>query len=531
MVYSADQRYATFTDDHGRFELTLLAAELAAGANAQLVLDARRPGFRSRDSSLVLTGQGEVTLWLVPEGLITGKVKFPSDDAGDHVQVELYRREIREGLAQWMPTARDSTKADGEFRFADLTPGDYKAFTLENMEQGQPATGSNEPRWGFPPRFFPAARDFGSAETIHLRAGETFVANIPLERQRYYDVRVSVVGMEEGMPEGLRVSVHAQGHRGPGYELGFNRAQRVISGSLPNGTYTIEATGYGPNAGTGSTSITVANQPAVGPPLAVVANPSIDVIIRKDLSDADSAASQRASTSGGTLAQVSLMPAEEVTGTRGTRTYYSQGAPPTISGVQPGRYWVQVRPFAGGYPASVTSGGKDLLREPLVVPYGASVPPIEVTLRYDTGEVEAVMEGAEVTRAGSPGSVPGSAGSVMGGVAGSTGSTMGIVTSPPVIVGASARIDPLMQRGLSVYCIPLDSNRVMPDPPQTNVMTGKTRWIQLPPGDYRVLAFSSPRDLEYRNPAAMKVYEIEGQVVKVTPGQKAQVTVRVIENE
>jgi len=523
MVYSLNEQYATFTDDHGRFELNLTAPVTAAGAKVQIVLDVRKPGFRSRGSNLIHAGQDDVTLWLVPEGIISGRVKFPSDEPGDHVDVQLYHREIRDGVAQWLPASRDRTRVDGEFRFADLVAGEYKVFTLENMEQGQPESGSNEPPWGFPPRFFPAARDFGSAETIHLRAGETFLANITLERQRYYDVRVPVVGNEEGMPPGMRVSVYAQGHRGPGFELGFNRAQQMITGMLPNGTYTIEATGYGPHAATGSTSITVANRAAVGLPLAIATNPSIEITIGKDLSGADSTAKQVAATSSRVPAQVSLLSAEDVDGGRG-RAYYSQGNPLMLNAVEPGRYWVAVRAF-GGYAATVASDGKDLLREPLVVPYGASVPPIEVTLRYDTGELEAVIEGAEVSSAGSPGNVMGSVPRSPGNV------VMGIVTNPSVIAGGSGRTDSMMQGGLSVYCIPLDGSHLLPDSGQMNVMNGQTRWSQLPPGEYRVLAFTSPKDLEYRNPVALKAYDSQGQVVTVLPGQKAQVTVRVIRDE
>ena len=89
----------------------------------------------------------------------------------------------------------------------------------------------------------------------------------------------------------------------------------------------------------------------------------------------------------------------------------------------------------------------------------------------------------------------------------------------------------MMQGGLSVYCIPLDGSHLLPDSGQMNVMNGQTRWMQLPPGEYRVLAFTSPKELEYRNPVALKAYDSQGQVVTVLPGQKAQVTVRVIRDE
>jgi hypothetical protein len=500
MVYSADQRYATFTDEHGRFEINLAETETPA-VNVQIPLDVRRPGFRSRGSNLVRWGEENVTMWLVPQAVITGRVKFPSEEPGDHVEVQLYHREVRDGLGQWVAASRDQTRVDGEFRFADLEPGDYKVFTLENMEQGSTADGSNQPAWGFPPRFFPAARDFAGAETIHLRAGQMFAANISLERQRYYEVRVPVMSTEPGIRGGMGVSVYTPGHRGPGYELGFSPREQVVSGLLPDGTYTIEARGYGQNAVTGATSITVANRPAIGPPLSVVANSSIQVNIRKDLSGIDATKRQGIVDSSGTSAQVWLTSAEDFSEMRGM-TYYAQGEPLKIAGVAPGRYWVQVRVF-GGYAATVGSGGIDLLREPLIVPVGASVPPIDITLRYDTGELQAKLEGVKERTGNSPNMT----------ITGSTGSVAN-----------------LMQGGLSIYCLPLDGYR-SPEMSQVNVMNGEANWMQLPPGRYLVLAFSSPRELEYRNQEAMEKYDSLGQVVKVVAGQKAQTKVRVIENE
>jgi hypothetical protein len=52
-----------------------------------------------------------------------------------------------------------------------------------------------------------------------------------------------------------------------------------------------------------------------------------------------------------------------------------------------------------------------------------------------------------------------------------------------------------------------------------------------PPGDYRVLAFDTRQEFEYRNPAAMRAYESKGQVVHVSAGQKVQVTVPLIRSE
>ena len=280
LVYTFDKRSAAFTDEHGHFELIVaMTADMSdTRARAQIHerLQAKKPGFvteQGRYGSIdVAPDQDDAILSLVPEALIVGHVKFPSAEAADHVQVQLYRREARNGFGQWAPQTSITTLADGEFRFADLEAGEYKVFTLETTEQDPLANVPNGPVFGFPPRFFSAARDFATADTIQLKAGETVTANIAPDRQRYFDVRIPVIKPQVGPGAGLSVSVHAQGHRGPGFELGYDPDQNAIRGSLPNGSYIIEASSNDPDSATGTTAITVANGPVNGPPLALTPN-------------------------------------------------------------------------------------------------------------------------------------------------------------------------------------------------------------------------------------------------------------------
>jgi hypothetical protein len=513
LVYSMDERSAAFTDDHGHFELTLPAPP-QPGPNGvdmgygQFPLQATKPGFLSdsglRGSIPVGDGQKEVTLSLVPEALIVGQVKFPSAEAADRARVQLYHREVRDGFARWVPATAEATRADGEFRFAGLRAGEYKLFTLESMEDDPLTSAPNGPAFGFPPRYFAAARDFATADAIQVHAGETITANLAPERQRYYDVKIPVI-VPQPADFGLTVSVFAQGHRGPGFELGYDRSQHAILGSLPNGAYTIEASSTGPAAATGTTNITVTNGQVNGAPLGLAQNPSIEINIRKDLTAADKTPAQREGYGRtGPEANVVLQPAEELSNRRGPGIpYYAQGNPPTLSGVRPGRYWVQVQ-IGQGYVSSLTSGGKDLLRAPLVVPYGASVPPIEIDLRYDTGEIEVTVEGAAN--------------------ASRTQASAGAIQS-----GGSVEVF-RPDRGFSVYCVPLTNEGAAAMPVYARVNDNYV--LQgVPPGDYRILAFDAPQQLEYRNPAAMRAYESKGQAIHVAAGQKAHVTVQMIASE
>jgi hypothetical protein len=513
LVFSADQRLATFTDDHGHFELDLEGPPTPSGAQFgagyQMSLQAKKPGFLTDAGSQkvisVVGGQKEVTLSLLPEALIVGRVEMPNAESAGQVQVQLFRRDVNEGLAQWSPQNTAETRADGSFRIAGLSPGEYRLFTLEAQERDPLNNVPNGPAFGYPPRYFAAARDFASADTIQLHAGETITANVAPERQRYYEVRIPVAGFESSNRRGLAVSVHPQGHAGPGFALGFDRSQVAVRGSLPNGTYTVEVGSVGPEAATGVTNIVVANAPVNAAPMALAQNTSIEVTIHNDVSTTATSQPQSGRMAPDQpSAYVTLRSAEEFQDGRGGRTFYqAEGVPPVLKGVAPGRYWVQV--YAGmGYAASVSSGGRDLLRAPLVVPHGASVPPIDINLRYDSAEIEVTIEARP----------------------------NGSATAPNAGAEAGAERVAVVQSavGVPVYVVPL-ANEGRPASQATGWSNGKAMFQNLSPGDYRVLAFDSPQSLEYRNPAAMRAYESRGRVVQVKPGEKAQVTVPLIESE
>ena len=363
LVYTADERAATFADDHGNFELTVSAVTQPPGGGVPVKTSVRllasKPGFLTEygiQGRAVIGGSvKDVTLTLAPEALIVGQVKFPSADA-DYVEVQLYRREAREGFAHWQPLTLVRTRTDGEFRFAELRAGEYKVFTHEAMERDPLAAVPNGPAYGFPPRFFATERDFATADIIQLKAGETVTAIIAPERQRYFDVRVPVIKPEPGPPGQLSVPVDARGHRGPGFELGYDPEQNAVRGSLPNGSYTIEAWTVESSDWVGTTIITVANGPVNGPPLSLSPRAIIDYNVHQDFNGAEN------SRTGAPNVWVNLQSADEFWQERGGYGYNTRGNPPSLTGVKPGRYWVQVNPPSSDtYVASVTSGGKIFL--------------------------------------------------------------------------------------------------------------------------------------------------------------------------
>src|SRR5712692_4910734 len=423
LVFSPDNRFATMTDDRGHFEFTFPPAEgertagfagnsdvqsletsrfQQARTNRPTTLMARKPGFLSRNNGQegfqISPTQQELTIPLVPEARVVGHVILPGSDGSDKIQVELYRRQVREGREHWDSAGMVMSRSDGEFRFAELSAGSYKLLTHELLDREPLTFNPRGQLFGYPPVYYPAVPDFATATVIRLLPGATFQANITPAKREYYPVKVGVANAPPG--SGIGIQVWPQGHPSPGYSLGYNAEDGLIEGLLPDGSYTVEVTAYGPNAMMGMLSFPIGGAAVSGPAVALLPASSITVNVKEEFQNTQITpqlttittqsntfeASQRRPNYLG----VTLVPDEEFGSTPAASL-----RPPTgpedeslvIENVQPGRYRVNVN--AGiGFASSITSGGVDLLRKPLVVGLGGATPPIEIAVRDDGAEIE-----------------------------------------------------------------------------------------------------------------------------------------------
>ena len=519
LVFSPDNRLAAFTDDQGHFELQLpriesssnLSTELgfSHGSNhASIQLMARKPGFIESNWQAYQPQDAlsdDTTIALVPESLIVGRVNLPSSNQSDRITVEVYKRQVRDGRPYWGPAASTTTRSSGEFRVANLAAGTYKVFTDELLDRDPITFNPIGQLYGYSPIYYPAAGDFASASPIILEPGKTFQIELSPVLRPYFPVKIAIANMEGGSP--VNVSVALEGHKGPGYSLGYT-GDPGIEGMLPNGNYSVEATlQQGQQTATGIANITVKDASLTHTSIAVVPNGSIPVTIKNELSG--SGQQTVGSLTGGQFsparkADVSLQPADD---------FDAEGfalRPPrrpndndlVLENVRPGRYWLTVEAYSG-YVASAVAGSVDLLRQPLVVGPGGASLPVEVVLRDDGGSIEGTVEGTDPAAAG--------------------------VRSGATIIGGATMISRIqVPTGPYVYCVPL------PDSPGRFVVNrvsseGTFQFQQLPPGVYRILAFDRQQgELEYHNADAMSVYESKGPVVRLAPGQTEQVRVTLI---
>ena len=210
LVSSPDNRFAALTNSEGRFEFTLPKVDSApeggsdsstpvsgqiqsAIPNRPYMLMARKPGFLADSDGQVQNLQNEalkdLTLTLTPESLIVGAVTLPTSEPPDNIMLQVFRRQVQDGRAHWVPAGGAQSTSDGQFRFADLPAGTYKLLTHELLDRDpltiDPLTlpRSNDPRgqlFGYPPVYYQSAPDFGSAATIQLAAGQTQTVNLSL---------------------------------------------------------------------------------------------------------------------------------------------------------------------------------------------------------------------------------------------------------------------------------------------------------------------------------------------------------------
>ena len=509
LVFTPDNLHAMFTDSSGQFEFDMSKDfsalpspdELNNGLASHKIrtwINARKPGFivEGKDGTLAYPGK-EVTIALSPEALIVGRVTFSTADTTSHVTVQLFSRETQDGLPRWTIRGTTLTNSAGEFRFADLQPGQYRLATRESLDDDPGATLSRNQVYGFPPLYYPGAPDFATAGTIEVAAGQTVQADLSLVRQPYYSVRIPVNG---DVDNGLNIIVSSQGHRGPGYSLGFNTGQHRIEGLLPNGNYVVDAVSYGDNAASGTTTLRVAGGPAEGPALTIAPNGGIALNVKEEFGSTPWGGSGTFSVNGRAFSihgprlylSATLEPADDF----GQGVMASLRAPlgpnddsMVLTNVPPGRYWLRLN-SARGYVASATAGAIDLLHQPLVVAAGSSAS-VDVNLRDDYAFIEGKLAG----------------------------------WNPE-----SVKPDDPESQSAWLYFVPLPDGAGQFQ--QLGVSLNDSFTLQIVPGSYRVLAFTySKNNLPYRDPQAMKGYETKGQVIHLAPGQKANLQLPIISED
>ena len=483
---------AMLTDNEGRFAFDNVPAGAA-------VITCRRPGYGEAGSSggaggdrtqtpvQVGAGMPEVTLELQPQAAIVGQVLLSGDDPPEDLRVQLLERRIREGHGQWSTVRVSSVTSDGRFRFGNLQPGAYLVHVATSMDPvPAPFAPANldQPRTGYVATYAPGVGDIASAQVFTLSAGQQVESRIRVNRETYYPVTARVSGAPEGGPgSGMgRMGFSVSGGSLLGLPARYSREDGLVHALLPTGHYALSGHSYGPAELTGLAEFDVRGGPVSGLTIALTPVQKIPILFRRDFTSS----TQPVPAGMGPGAQVQLTREDSLPNGQGYSMVHPESAAPDtyeLDGVQPGQYHVSGSPYVG-YIAALTSGGVDLLREPLSVNSAGGSEPIEVSLRNDFGGVSASL--------GS---------SLLAGDEGALGAVRHIYV----------HLEPLPGPGVE---------RVE----QVNA-GGQLQLTNVVPGDYVVFAALTRAPIEYRSVTVMASLSGVGQAVTVAPSGSANLTI------
>lgn len=152
---SADISYRLATDEQGGFSHPTVAA-----GNYDLVV--QRPGFVQAAKPVSLTSgdpTAEMTIRLVPQGVVAGRVADRDGDPVARVTVEAIQARYEGGMRRFLVSSSTVTNDLGEYRIYGLTPGTYYLGAVNHGAPGDAAA------------YYPGTLQLSQAVAIDVPAG------------------------------------------------------------------------------------------------------------------------------------------------------------------------------------------------------------------------------------------------------------------------------------------------------------------------------------------------------------------------
>lgn len=486
-------QYAMLTDSSGQFSFDHVPAALymiCVEKPGYLTIGIPQGGARrfqgvsgrnlSSRSIRVSSDMDNLRFTLMPAGTIAGQVTVSGSEPSNGIAVSLYRRQYQEGRPLWVMAGRATTRTDGSFRLGDLPPGSYMLNTHATLDSPEGALGDGEhPVWGYPPVYYPGVTDPNAAGILTLTAGQQAQADFTLKRQQFFPVTIAVRGGQQGTPG--EFNVLDAGGRTTGFPARYAILEQVVHASVPNGSWVLNARGFGQTMTWGRATFQVAGAP-VSLAIALEQIPHIPVDIQRNFTSSNVPVP---STNPGMNLRLMSADAFNTAGGGGFLTTRppAEGGGWQINVTEPGRYWFSASTFPPGYISSITSGGTDLMSNPLIIGTGSSIAPITVTLRDDSGKITGQV---------SAGSAP-------------------------------AATEAQQSSAVQICAIPLFPT-IVTIPVTMTAPDGSFNFAGLAPGSYRVTPCDAPQEIDFHSAEGLSAWSGKGQVVSVPAGGTAQVT-------
>jgi hypothetical protein len=490
----------------------------------------------------------DVVVRMTPANSIRGQVQLSTGEAAQGIEITLLKQTIETGRTIWQMSGNARTNADGMYRFGGLADGSYALYSAPAMDSdtfpGLVETGNARAaeRNGYASLFFPEAHDLSGAAKMQLQGGTQAEANLSLTLEPFHAVTASVlfpggsagrielsgepdIGRvlaafsSEGQPAYMAQATvtDSQGHQLP-YVANYDQAKHSVQASLPDGNYMLAVTASRPmvmrarsearfpavpqedDRIVGALEFAVAGHPVsnLRVPLSKAPRSQVQVNLTRT-------ATNTGGTGSGGDARMTSVSGQNAEGADsvfltvsqtggwigdGMINTYAAGAltgPLNTTFAQPGTYWVHAT-FSGGRLCenSVTAGGANLAREPLVLGFAGPAAPVTLNLRDDCARLTLTL--------------PANAAQVAGGE------------------------EPFY----TVYVVP-DFDTTEDVVPQTLRPSsgGRVTVEGLTPGSYHVFAFDKPVALAYRERAALEALSNPGQSVALSPGSSVNLMLEI----
>jgi hypothetical protein len=494
----ADGPWSTFTDTEGKFQFTHITVN-------DVVLAARKPGFFSEqelhpESSLptgffhVDANTTSVVIKLFPEGIVSGRVATVKGEPIEDSPVRVFQQRTMDGRKRWVLRSQSTTDEDGQFRIANLQPGQYLLSTGPMFGVGRRRVrGKRTSREEqISNTFYPGVPEMEAATPITVLSGQQAQADFLLKPEPVFKVSGVVSGFLPATPNAPQVATRS-GEPLPA-PVNFDPQTGKFDVELPAGSYVLmirTPDGEGNllsgdlplNVNSDIENVTLTLGSPMVMPIRVETRATSGSPIAPSGGVINFSFAGSDQTRGGPrrmrvpVVQVRLISTENrLEDAEFQADYNATDGSLAIRNFVPGRYNVDLQPNPPWYVQSATSGTVDVLREELALTPGRRPDPLEIVLRDD---------GAMVS-----GTIKADGQSVMG----------------------SVLLIPEQQSATQI--------RVMAAAPG-----GDFLFDRVPPGEYKLIALDTVSDVEFRNAEALGPYLSKATRITVEPGQQDNVSV------
>jgi hypothetical protein len=494
----ADGPWSTFTDTEGKFQFTHITVN-------DVVLAARKPGFFSEqelhpESSLptgffhVDANTTSAVIKLFPEGIVSGRVATVKGEPIEDSPVRVFQQRTMDGRKRWVLRSQSTTDEDGQFRIANLQPGQYLLSTGPMFGVGRRRVrGKRTSREEqISNTFYPGVPEMEAATPITVLSGQQAQADFLLKPEPVFKVSGVVSGFLPATPNAPQVATRS-GEPLPA-PVNFDPQTGKFDVELPAGSYVLmirTPDGEGNllsgdlplNVNSDIENVTLTLGSPMVMPIRVETRATSGSPIAPSGGVINFSFAGSGQTRGGPrrmrvpVVQVRLISTENrLEDAEFQADFNATDGSLAIRNFVPGRYNVDLQPNPPWYVQSATSGTVDVLRDELVLTPGRRPDPLEIVLRDD---------GAMVS-----GTIKADGQSVMG----------------------SVLLIPEQQSATQI--------RVMAAAPG-----GDFLFDRVPPGEYKLIALDTVSDVEFRNAEALGPYLSKATRITVEPSQQDNVSV------